>query len=441
MTAIAAPPLPMPLHRRLTGHFIGATAVLVLGVIGFGVWASTVPISSAAIASGTVIPAGDRMVVQHLEGGIVREILVREGDVVEAGASLILLDTTQVETRLKGAETLSLRYEAARHRLDAHMQHLDELVFPDDLVAAGEADTEFGSFLATQQSLFANEKAELAGRISILDAQVAQLRAEIAGREQEVVSADSALRLLRKEMDRIRPLVEQNLAQRSQLTELERNEVDIETRRAQSMSLIAQAEQRVAQLELTILNIPVEFLRGVSDQLANVSLQLSDLNEKITSERDILERTVVVAPVAGTVVDLKPNTPGAVIGAGQPLLDIVPAGAALVVNARLSPIDVDTVQIGLDVQINVLSFHTRNVPPLKGKVTNVSADSLVDEATGAQYYAVEIAIDRSSITEDAGSLLVAGMPAEVYILTGSRTFLQYVAEPILASFRRSFRDS
>jgi HlyD family secretion protein len=440
MTAIAAPP-PLPLHRRLAWHVLGASAVLVIGLGGFGVWASTVPISSAAIAGGSITPAGDRMVVQHLEGGIVREILVKEGDVVEAGASLILLDTTQAESRLKGAETLSERYEAARHRLNAHMQHLENLVFPEELVVAGEADPEFGSFLANQQSLFANEKAELAGRISILEAQVSQLRAEIAGREVEITSADSALALLHEEMDRIRPLVDQGLAQRSQLTALERNEVDIDTRRAQSVSLIAQAEQRISQLELTILNTPIEFLRNVSDQLANVNLQLSDLREKVTSEQDILTRTVVVAPVAGTVVDLKPNTPGAVIGAGQPLLDIVPAGADLVVNARLSPIDVDTVHVGLDVQINVLSFHSRNVPPLSGKVTNVSADSLVDEATGAQYYAVEIAIDPASIPNDVDSLLVAGMPAEVYILTGSRTFMQYVAEPILASFRRSFRDN
>jgi HlyD family secretion protein len=440
MTAIAALP-PVPLHRRLTRHVLGAAAVLIVGLGGFGVWASTVPISSAAIAGGSITPAGDRMVVQHLEGGIVREILVKEGDVVEAGASLILLDTTQAESRLKGAETLALRYEATRRRLDAHMQHLEELVFPDDLVAAGEADLEFESFLANQQSLFFNEKAELAGRVSILEAQISQLRAEIEGRRSEIASADAALVLLRQDMERIGGLVDQNLAQRSQLTELERNEVDIETRRSQASSLIAQAEQRISQLELTILNTPVEFLRNVSDQLANVNLQLSDLREKITSEQDILTRTVVVAPVAGTVVDLKPNTPGAVIGAGQPLLDIVPAGADLVVNARLSPIDVDTVHVGLDVQINVLSFHARNVPPLSGKVTNVSADSLVDEATGAQYYAVEIAIDPASIPSDADSLLVAGMPAEVYILTGSRTFMQYVAEPILASFRRSFRDS
>jgi HlyD family secretion protein len=386
-------------------------------------------------------PGGDRLVLHNLECGIVREILVYEVEVVEAGTSLIVIDTTQVESRLKAAETLSLRYEAARHRLNAHMQHIDELVFPDDLVAAGAADLEFGYFLANQQSLFFNEKAELAGRLSILEAQVSQLRAEIDGRVVEIASADSALALLHEEMDRIRPLVDQGLAQRSQLTALERNEVDIETRRSQAVSLIAQAEQRISQLELTILNTPVEFLRNVSDQLANVNLQLSDLREKITSERDILERTVVVAPVAGTVVDLKPNTPGAVIGAGQPLLDIVPAGADLVVNARLSPIDVDTVHVGLDVQINVLSFHSRNVPPLSGKVTNVSADSLVDEASGAQYYAVEIAIDPASIPDDVDSLLVAGMPAEVYILTGSRTFMQYVAEPILASFRRSFRDN
>lgn len=437
----AASAWPQPLHRRLKRHFLAFGLILGLVGGGLGVWGATAPIASAAIASGTVIPAGMRMVVQHLEGGIVREILVREGETVAAGTPLLVFDGTQAETRLKTAQTQLRRYEAMRQRLEALLAGRNELAFTQALLEAAANDPEFASFLATQESLFDGERLGLQGGLRVLKAQVKQYEAEIEGRNQELAGADEQLRLVGAEIDRLTPLLDQGLVQRPQLAELERLQADVRYRRAQSASLLAQARQRIAQLRLSILNNPVEFQRKVADELSGVNLQIAEVRERITAAEDVLKRTVVLAPVAGTIVDLRPNTPNAVIGAGEALLDIVPTSAELVVNARLSPIDIDTVQVGLAVQVHMLPFAARNTPPIDGRVTRVSADALIDQITGAPYYEVEIAVDQSALATLDRALLVAGMPAEVYILTGSRTFFEYVAEPILGSFRRSFRDS
>jgi HlyD family type I secretion membrane fusion protein len=255
------------------------------------------------------------------------------------------------------------------------------------------------------------------------------------------VGSDQQLDLVGSEIARLTTLTDQNLLGRSDVAELERLQSEYRSRKTQATSLLAQAEQRIAQVKLNLLGAPEEFQRIVADQLSQVNLQLAQLRERVRAGRDIVDRTVVLAPVSGTVIGLRLNTPNAVIGAGQPILDIVPTNANLVVNARLSPIDIDTVHVGLDVEIHVLSFVARNALPIKGRVTKVSPDALVDQATGGTFYAVEIAIDQSTVREADREVLISGMPVEVFIFTGSRTFLEYLANPITSSFNRSFRDS
>jgi HlyD family type I secretion membrane fusion protein len=431
----------VPLRRRLTRHFLAFGVILVVVFGGLGAWGATVPIASAAIAGGQIAPAGLRMTVQHLEGGIVKEILVHEGDEVVAGQPLIVFDGTRAEANLDYDQTQMMRVEAMKFRLEAHQNKLETLTFPPDLVDAAAEDTEFAAFLLSQQNLFLGEKQNLETQLQVFQAQLQQLEAEIEGRRQEIAGADEQLQLVGSELSRLTGLVDKALLGRSDIAELERLESDFRSRRSQSSSLLAQAQQRITQVRLNLEGAPEEFQRIVADQLSQVNLQLAQLRERVRAGQDIVDRTTVRAPVAGTVLSLRPNTPNAIIGAGQPILDIVPTDANLVVNARLSPIDIDTVHVGLQVEVHVLSFVARNTLPLKGVVTKVSADALVEPNTGATYYAIEIAIDQSTVRAADREIVIAGMPVEVFIFTGTRTFLEYIATPIAGSFRRSFRDS
>ena len=441
MSADVAAPAPMSLGRRLRPIAL-TTFVLVFGAGGvLAFWAATAPLASAAMASGTVNAAGRRMTVQHYEGGIVRSILVREGDHVEAGAPLLELDDTQARSRLQSAQTQLMRLYATRARLDAQIAAAERPSFAQSLRAVADEDGELAAFLSNEAILFTSERAEMQGKLDIFAAQIRQLEAEIEGRGGEIAGAEVQLELLAGELKDLKPLLEKGLVQRSRVTELQRLEAESTTLKSNAQSMIAQARQKIAQLRLNIVNTPVEFTRSIAGQLADTNLKIADMTERVSAAQDVLTRTSVLAPVSGTVVDLKVNTPNEVVGAGSDLLDILPTDASLVVDARLNPIDIDVVREGLTVEVRILPFSARNTLPLNGTVTRVSADSLVDARSGAPYYAVEIAIDRSDARRVNDELLVPGMPAEVYIVLGERTFLQYLFEPILGSFRRSFREN
>lgn len=432
---------PTPLVRRLARHLLAFGVIGAILVGGIGVWAATAPIASAAIAGGQLSPAGLRMTVQHLEGGIVREILVEDGQEVEAGEPLIVFDATRARANLEYDQTQMMRIQAMKARLDAHVSGADTLVFPDDLVALGNEDPEFAAFLDAQQSLFLGERQRLANQIAVFNSQVAQLGADSDGRREEIAGADEQLGLIDKELERMTSLLDQSLAVRSDIVELQRMQSEYRSRRALAVTLLAQVAQRLAQVRFNLAGAPEEFARVNAEQVSNVNLQLAQLRERVRAGQDVLTRTVVRAPVSGTVVSLRVNTPNAVVNAGQPVLDIVPSDASLVVNARLNPIDIDTVQVGLAVEVRVLSFVARNTLPISGTVTKISADALTDAALGITYYSVEIALDESTVGSDDREVLISGMPVEVYIFTGSRTFLEYITYPIAQSFRRSFRDS
>lgn len=430
-----------PLGRRLTRHFVLFGAVTGFLLVGLGGWSATAPIASAAVAGGQLSPEGLRMTVQHLEGGIVREILVQEGQEVVSGQPLIIFDSTRAKANLEYDQTQMMRVEAMKARLEAHQAWTPDLVFPQHLIEQGQKDPEFSAFLVAQRNLFIGERLNLSNQLEVFDAQIAQLQAEGDGRREEMAGADEQLVIINAELTRLRTLYEQSLVQRSNVADIERLESELRSRRGLAQALLAQVEQRLAQVRLGIRNAPEEFMRLVADQLSNTNLQLAQIRERVRAGQDVLDRTTVEAPVSGTVVGLRVNTPNAVINPGQPVLDIVPSDATLVVNARLNPIDVDTVHAGLAVEIHVLSFSARSTLPIDGRVTRVSADALVDQATGVPYYSVEIALDESTVPENEREVLISGMPVEVYIFTGSRTFLEYLTAPITASFRRSFRDS
>ncbi len=424
---------------------MGVAPTMVFGMIvivvflgGFGAWAGFAPLESAAIAQGVVSVSGKRKTVQHLEGGIVAHILVREGDVVAAGEALVVLDDTQARASFSLLRAQHRSAAALKARLEAERDGLAEIRRSGSLREAVAEDAG-DDVLATQERIFRARARSLENRTAIHRRQIEQLRAEAAGLVEEIETQDRQLALLEEEISALRGLVAKGVEGKPRLLALQRTKAEVAGARARNRSQVARVGQRVEETHLTIEELGNERLSGVVAELREVETRMSDLRERLASARNVLSRTRVLAPVAGTVVNLRVFTRGGVVGPGEPLTDLVPAGDRLVVEARVEPTDIDSVHPGLTAQVRLTAFSQLKTPPLSGKVTRVSADRLVDTMTGAAYYEARIVLDADQ-PELAGLRLQPGMPAEVMIVTGERTALEYLLEPIVTSLGRALRE-
>ncbi|MEO1197720.1 MAG: HlyD family type I secretion periplasmic adaptor subunit [Pseudomonadota bacterium] len=433
-------PMPSLVGRTMVPVLIGSfLAVVFFG--GFIGWAGSAPLSAAAISPGVISPSGSRRVVQHLEGGIVSDILVRDGDQVEEGEILLILEETQARASVDANESQFWRFTATVARIQALQSRADEVVFDVGILAHAEEVPSFAMFLDNQRRLFQSTQEAHAGQRDILTQQIGQLEQEIAGREEEIVGIKRQLDLIAEEIVDVQTLLARDLARKPRLLELQREEARLGTIRASARSAIAQARQRIGEIELTILNAEAEFDQTLARERSETDQRLAEYQERVTASRDVLERTEIRAPVAGTVVQMQVKTIGGVIGAGEPLLDIVPSNVDLVIDARVSPIDIDVVHLGLTAQVHLLPYVQRYTAPLEGVVTRIGADALIDEQTGERYFSTEVSVDRAQLEGLSSDIeLVPGMPADVFIVTGERTVIGYFVEPIVKSFRRSLRE-
>ena len=378
-------PAPQTRARRSMG--VGPT--MVFGVIvvavflgGFGGWAAFAPLESAAIAQGVVSVSGKRKTVQHLEGGIVAGILVKEGEVVAAGQALVVLEDTRARASFSLLQAQNRSAAALKARLEAERDGLAEIRWPAWLHKAVAEDAG-DDVLATQERIFRARARSLENRTAIYRRQIEQLRAEAAGLEEEVETQDRQLALLQEEIAALRALVAKGVEGKPRLLALQRAKAEVAGARARNRSQAARVGQRVEETLLTIAELGNERLNGVVAELREVETRMSDLRERVASARNVLSRTRVLAPVSGTVVNLRVFTRGGVVGSGDALMDLVPSGDRLVVEARVEPTDIDTVHPGLPAQVRLTAFSQLTTPTLSGKVVRVSADRLVDERTGA----------------------------------------------------------
>ena len=424
---------------------MGVSRTMVFGVVvlalflgGFGAWAMLAPLESAAIAKGVVSVSGKRKAVQHLEGGIVGEILVREGDDVAAGQTLIVLDDTQARTSFSRLQGQYRSAAALKARLEAERDGAAQVRYPEWLrQAASEDETE--DFVATQDRIFQARARSLDTKKAIYEQQIAQLREEVLGLKEEVEAQNREIALLDEESTAIGALVRTGMEGKQRLLALERRKAQIEGGRALNKARIARVGQRIAETRLLIAEIQDLRTSQVVAELREVEARMSDLRERTSAARHVLSRTRITAPVAGTVVNLRVFTPGGVIGDGDTLLEIVPAGDDLVVETRVEPTDIDTVYPDLQAQVRITAFSHLTTPILSGTVLQVSADRLVDRRTGEPYYEARVVLDPQQPAL-ADLSLQPGMPAEIMILTGRRTTLDYLLKPIVTSFRRALRE-
>jgi len=423
----------------LSGPVLVGFAIIAVFFGGFMGWATLAPLGSAAIAQGTVSVETNRKTVQHLEGGIIGEIKVQDGSRVEAGQVLLTLDETQARAALEIVRGRQMAAEGLNARLLAERNGSPEIAFPD-LLQTLRKDPNVGEIINGQISIFNARRDSLKGNFNILKQQIAQLAEEIKGLQGQIKSEKIQLQLIAGEISDISELVEKGLIPRPRLSRLQRDAAEIDGNLSQNRSRIAQAKQTIAETQLRISELKTERINEVVQELREVQSGLFDLAERERATADVLQRTVIRAPMGGTVVNLQVHTPGGVIPPGASLLDIVPSGDRLIVEARVDPSDIDVVHIGLPAQARFTAFSQRRTQPVNGTVTAVSADSLTDDRTGETYYLARIEIDDDLAGKLGGAELYPGMQAEVMIVTGEQTALEYFLKPLTSSLNRAFRE-
>ena len=418
---------------------LAGAAVVVAFFGGFGSWVAFAELDSAAIAPGLVAVASNRKTIQHLEGGIVGEILVREGETVRAGQPLIRLEATQARATqelLRGRELSALALAA---RLVAERDWGEAIAFPGALDRAA-ADPKVREIVEAQQNIFAARREALAGQEAILAQRAAQFAEEIVGLEGDIKAQDTQIALIKEESDAVAGLVEKGLAQKPRLLGLLRESAEIEGARSRNVAAIARARQNITEARLRVTELKTTMLNEVVQQLREVQAELSDLTERMRAAEDVLRRTEIRSPLDGTIVGLAVHTTGGVIGPGEALMDIVPRDDRLIVEAQVDPIDIDVVYPGLNPKVRLSAFSQRNIEPLDGEVLSVSADRLTEPQTGRPYFLARIALLGDVRAALDGARLYPGMQAEVMIVTGARTPFEYLTRPVLVSLRRAFRE-
>lgn len=414
--------------------------VIILIFFGFGgFWAFLAPLDSAAIAIGNVGVEGNRRTVQHLEGGIVKEILVRNGDKVAAGEVLIRLEETQPRAQLellRGQRNAALALAA---RLRAERDGNAGVNFPEDLMSQA-SDPRVEETLLGQLGIFEARREAIEGQRRILGQRVAQFREEIEGLRAQIRSADEQLVLIKGEVADLQTLFDKGLTPKSRLLSLQRRAAEIEGERGQNRAAIARARQNIAEAEIRIVELRTEQVNEVVAELRDVEIQLLDIEERYRASEDVLRRIEIVSPIDGFAVDLQVFTAGGVIQPGERLLDVVPGDEKLIIEARVQPTDIDVVHPGLTAQVRLSAFNQRVTPTVDGTVTWVSADRLTDESTGEIYYTARVDLNDPNDPRLKGLTLQPGMPAEVLIRTGERTLVQYLVSPVSQSLNRSLTE-
>jgi HlyD family secretion protein len=431
-----------PLHlqtrgARWMGYFVAA---IFFGFLGG--WAWYAPLSSAAIAPGVVSPDGSRKTVQHLEGGIIRSIHVREGQHVAAGATLITLEDVRALARLDELRERMIFLLATEGRLLAELDGLEVVAFviPEDLRQAAAAQVEIAQ--RGQQQLFESRRDMQTARKRILAKRVDQLNEEITGLNEVIDAQNQQLALIGQELEVTKQLYDEGLQRLSAYLALQRQEADLKAERAANRASIARLGQQIGETELQLTAIGQQSREDINEELSRVRSELATIRSQIPERADALLRTTVTAPIAGQVLNIQVTTEaGGILRPGGDVLDIVPDDAALIIDARVRPQDIDKVYPGMTAQVILTAYAQRNLPRIFGNVQSVSADRFVDERTGEPYFLAKVFVDSQEVVvlEERIELMV-GMPADVMILTGEGTLFDFLFKPFSDSIRASFRE-
>jgi membrane fusion protein, type I secretion system len=415
--------------------FAGILAIA-LGLGGGGFWAATAPLDSAAVAPGVVVAAGQNKVIQHLEGGIVEEILVNEGAAVEAGQVLVRMSRTAAEAAHRSLLLQNDELRAVEARLLAERDGREDIDFPADLVNR-KGEPEVARIIDGQRKEFAARRESLTSEISIHEARILSLREEMSGLDVQRKSTADQLTLIKEELADSNKLLAKGLMQKPRVLALERNATELSGNQGELTANIAKAQQNILATQAQISTVKKDWLEKLIGQLRDVQFKIADIGEQLRAASDVAERTEIRSPVAGIVIKLYVNTIGGVVRPGDLLLELLPTGAGLLIEARVDPDDIDVVFPGRMAQLRFPALRARTTPSFEGRVEFVSADRLVDRESQHAYYLARVRMDAKDIK---GLKLYPGMPAEVFIETGERTVLEYLVGPLTDMIAHSWRE-
>lgn len=416
-------------RSRLIGFLI---VFVTFGI--FGTWATFAPLESAALAPGVVTVQSYRKTVQHLEGGIVKELLARDGDMVATGDPLIVLDDTQLRAEYGMTRSQLVAAQAMEARLAAERDGLETIDFSRMLESDSERATEARQ---SETQIFNARRGSRLGEISVLQKRIGQLNEQISGLQSMIATKRSLEKSYSGEIGELTELLSEGYVDKQRLLEQERKLGMLRAEIADHQSDITRTKLQISETELQILQLNKDFSSEVVGQLAEVQTRVFDLQERVSALEDRISRIVIRAPEDGMILGMKIHTVGGVVSPGTPLLDIVPSVSDLIVEAQVSPIDIDRVSVGKKADIRFSAFKNATTPEIEGKVVQISADRLMNEQTGMPYYLARVSLTEEGVRSLGSLKLQPGMPAEVLINTGDRTMLQYLMQPATDAFARS----
>lgn len=436
-----------PRRRRDTGSLAEVTrSPRRLGVVAsllfvsvLGGWSAFAPLASAALAPGVISPDGRRKTVQHLEGGIIRIIHVREGDVVKAGTPLVTLDDTKAQALNAELRERFLYLLASEARLHAEQTGVADISFPEQLLL--QDSNELQKVIDGQRQLFLSRRAAHQGRVQILDARIRQLHEQNVGLREMIAAEDEQLGLINEEITGVQILLDKGLERKPRVLALRRGRADVAATKAANRAKIAENDQEIGETRLQLVTLGEERQERISAELADARRDLAEVRSQLPSREDMLVRTVIRAPIDGTVMNLRVNTETGVVAPGQSLLDVVPNDNHLVIDARVRPTDIERIKPGMAARVVLTAYKQRNLPLIHGRLRSISADALADERTGIPYFLAKVEV----LPEDLMALrevkLLPGMPAEIMLMDGEQSVFAYLLGPILESARRGLREN
>lgn len=427
-------------------------AILVVWLGCFGVWAAVAPLNSAVVASGTFVATGQNKLVQHFEGGIIREIAVKDGDVVEANQVLVRMDDTAANAKLKRLVLKKYRLLAMKARLQAEMSSSDAIETPAQF-RENARDPEIKAILERQRAELQARRASLVTEESVLLKQIAGLEESIRGYQAQVQSTKERISLFAEELKDKNSLLGQQLVRKSDVLALRRSEAGLGGELGEYLGRIADSKERIAQANERIAQLHATALRDAIKELRETEAELDDGEEQIRAAQDVVDRVDVRSPVRGIVVKNNFHTPGGVVSPGAVILELLPIGDERIIEAHVNPKDISHVSVGQEALVRLSALNQRITPMVGATVIYVSADVLAEQVQGKtetradgdtrrEFYVVRVRLDQDDILRRMPEFIpTPGMPADVYIKTGERTFFEYIMKPVLDSFSRAFRET
>ncbi|MEP7030385.1 MAG: HlyD family type I secretion periplasmic adaptor subunit [Pseudolabrys sp.] len=420
-------------------HELAGLVLVLILVGGVGGWAGTAKLSGALIALGSIVVDSNVKKVQHPTGGVVGEVLVRDGDQVKIGDVVVRLDDTVTRANLaivtKGLTELTAR----KARLESERDGAENVVFPADLLGRA-GDLEVASVLHSERKLFELRRSARIGQRAQLRQRVAQLNEEVSGIRAQRESKLKQTAIIQQELEGVTELWKRKLVQVSKLTELQREAARLEGDSAQLVAQAAQASGKIAETELQIIQIDRDLSSEVAKETREIDAKIGEFVERKVTAEDQLKRIEIRAPQDGTVFQSTVHTVGGVIAAGEPIMLIVPEADKLAVEAKVNPQDIDQLQIGQSALLRLSAFNQRTTPEIMGVVTRISADTSTDQRTALTYYTIRISLPPKEVAKLGDIKIIPGMPVETFVQTGERTMLTYLVKPLNDQLMRTFRE-